>query len=148
MRRTRDPTEAWDELDAATRSRAKINVHIDALCGVGDCGATLDNDAALTIMETGEVTRGRAAVAELLTYLHRSAFVAPPVVSALIAETDRVMIEAEFAGKHTGEFAGISPTGRMVRLPYAVAYDLGADSISAVRLYLPLDALVRQLRDT
>ena len=36
----------------------------------------------------------------------------------------------------------------MVRLRYAVAYDLGADTISAVRLYLPLDALVRQLRDT
>jgi hypothetical protein len=36
----------------------------------------------------------------------------------------------------------------MVRLRYAVAYDLGADIISAVRLYLPLDALVRQLRES
>jgi hypothetical protein len=41
-----------------------------------------------------------------------------------------------------------SRTGRMVRLRYAVAYDLGADTISAVRLYLPLDALVRQLRES
>jgi hypothetical protein len=147
MRRTRDPTEAWDELDAATRSRTMLKVHLDALCGVGDCGATLANDAALTVMETGEVTRGRAEVAELLTYLHCSAFVAPPVVSALVTATERVMIEAEFAGKHTGEFAGISPTGRMVRLRYAVAYELTADTITAVRLYFPMDALVRQLRN-
>ena len=99
-------------------------------------------------METGEVTRGRAAVAALLAYLHRSAFAAPPVVVTLVAGTDRALIEAEFAGQHTGEVAGISPTGRMVHLHYAVAYDLVADTISAVRLYLPLDALVRQLRDT
>ena len=39
---------------------------------------TLIDDVALTIIETGEVTRGRAAVAALLAYLHRSAFAAPP----------------------------------------------------------------------
>jgi predicted ester cyclase len=98
-------------------------------------------------METGEVTRGRAAVAALLAYLHCSAFAAPPAVTTLVAGAERAMIEAEFTGQHTGEFAGIPPTGRMVRLPYAVAYDLGADTISAMRLYLPLDALVRKLRD-
>ena len=99
-------------------------------------------------METGEVIRGRTAVAALLTYLHRSAFAAPPAVATLVAGTERAMIEAEFAGQHTGEFAGIPATGRMVRLRYAVAYDLGADTISAVHLYLPLDALVRQLRES
>ena len=147
MWRARDPTADTGELEAAARSWATVNAHLEALRGAGDCGAALTDDVALTIMETGEVTRGRAVVAALFAYLHRSAFAAPPAVSTLVAGTKRAMIEAEFTGQHTGEFAGIPPTGRMVRLRYAVAYDLGADTITAVRLYLPMDVLVRQLRD-
>lgn len=148
MWRARDPTADTGEPKAAARSWAIVSAHLDALRGAGDCGAALTGDVALTMMETGEVTHGRARVAALLAYLHRSAFAAPPAVTTLVAGTQRAMIEAEFAGQHTGEFAGIPPTGRMVRLPYTVAYDLGPDTITAVRLYLPLDALVRQLRDT
>lgn len=140
MCRARDPTADPDNLVA-------VRAHLDALCGAGDCGAALSDDVALTIMGTGEVTRGRAAVAALLDYLHRSAFTAPPAVATLVAGTDRAMIEAEFAGRHTGEFAGIAPTGRAVRLPYVVAYDLDADTIRAMRLYFPTDMLVRQLRE-
>ena len=147
MWRARDPTAATGELQAAARAWATVNAHLEALCGAGDCGTALTAEVALTIMETGEVTRGRAAVAALLAYLHRSAFAAPPVVTTLVAGTERAMIEAEFTGLHTGEFAGIPPTGRMVRLAYAVAYDLGTDMISEMRLYFPLDTLVRQLRD-
>jgi predicted ester cyclase len=32
----------------------------------------------------------------------------------------KAAIEADFAGTHVGEFAGIQPTGRMVRVPYSV----------------------------
>ena len=147
MGRARDPT--GDTADRkAVRAKATVDAHLAALRGAGDCGTALTDDVALTIMETGEVTHGRVAVAALLAYLHRSAFAAPPAVATVVAGSERAMIEAEFAGRHTGEFAGIAPTGRRVHLPYAVAYDLGADTITAVRLYLPLDALVRQLRAT
>lgn len=148
MRRVRDPTAGLDNLDAAAHARATVNTHLNALSGTGDCGAELTDDVALTMMATGEVISGRPAVAALLAYLHRSAFAAPPAVLTLVAGGECAMIEAEFAGVHTGEFAGIPPTGCMVHLPYAVAYGLGPDTICAVRLYLPLDALVRQLRHT
>jgi predicted ester cyclase len=144
MWRGRDPTA---DLGAVAHARAMVIAHLAAIQGGGDCGAVLADDVALTIMETGEVTRGRDAVAALLAYLHRSAFAAPPAVVTLVTEREHVMLEATFAGEHTGEFAGIAATRRPVRLHYAVAYDLGVDTISAVRLYLPLDALVRQLRD-
>ena len=148
MGHARDPTVDMANLQAAERSWATVAAHLEALGSAGDCGAELTDDVTLTNMETSEVIHGRAAVAALLTYVHHSAFSAPPVVMTLVAGAERAMIEAEFTGQHTGEFAGISPTGRMVRLPYAVAYDLGADTISAVRLYFPMDLLVRQLRET
>ena len=85
MGRARDPTaDSGPIVQAAARSSATIGAHLDALCGAGDCGAELTDDVVLTIMETGEVTRGRAAVAALLTYVHRSAFAAPPAVATLV----------------------------------------------------------------
>lgn len=150
MFRARDPTAETGDGDADARTRAIINEHLEALGGTGDCAKALREDVALTIMETGEVTRGRASVVALLAYLHRAAFAAPPAVSTLLVGADRAMIEAEFAGQHVAEFAGILPTGRKVRLPYVAAYDLDADTdtIRAIRLYFPMDMLVRQLRET
>jgi len=48
-------------------------------------------------------------------------------------------------GTHTGEFAGVAPTGRAVRVPYSVIYDLRGDQISNLRIYLPLSVLVEQI---
>lgn len=148
MRGERDPTCGNDERDARDRAEATVHAHLDALLARGDCGETLADDVSLTIMGTGETTRGREAVVALLDYLHRRAFAAAPVVRTLVADRDHAMIEAEFAGVHAGEFAGIAPTGRQVRVAYTVAYDCGTSAITAMRLYLPLDTLVRQLRDS
>jgi predicted ester cyclase len=63
----------------------------------------------------------------------------------LLADDGKVAIEADFAGTHTGEFAGIPPTGRAVRVPYSVAYDLRGDRISVLRIYFPMSQLIEQL---
>ena len=63
----------------------------------------------------------------------------------LLADTGKAAIEADFVGTHTGEFAGIAPTGRDVRVPYSVIYDLRDDQISALRIYFPMNLLIEQL---
>ena len=147
MRRAGDLRPRGGDTSPAARTRAIVETHLAALRRRVDSGTLLADDVALTVMGTGEVTHGRAAVIALLDHLHRRAFTAPPVVRAMIADQGRAMVEAEFVGAHAGEFAGIAPTGRQVRIAYAAAYDLQGESIVALRLYLPLDALVRQLRD-
>jgi len=50
-----------------------------------------------------------------------------------------------FVGKHIGEFAGIPATGRSVRVPLCVVYDLESGRITRARVYLELPVLMRQL---
>jgi hypothetical protein len=147
MKHARDPTPERGERNATDTTQTIVSAHLEALRNGDDCGADFADDVALTFMETGEIRRGRAAVVSLLAYLHQQAFVAPPSVVTLVTGEDRAIIEGDFAGVHTGEFAGIPPTGRRVHVAYVAAYDLGAEGISAMRLYFPLDSLVRQLRD-
>lgn len=52
---------------------------------------------------------------------------------------------ADFAGTHIGGLAGIAPTGREVRVSYAVVYDLRGDQISELRIYFPMALLMEQL---
>jgi predicted ester cyclase len=55
------------------------------------------------------------------------------------------MVEGEFVGKHIGEFAGIPATGKDVRVPLCVVYDLENDQIKRGRIYFETPALLQQL---
>ena len=55
------------------------------------------------------------------------------------------MVEAVFDGTHVGEFGGVAPTGRHVRVPYCMAYDVSGDAITALRSYFPMAAIGAQL---
>jgi len=50
-----------------------------------------------------------------------------------------------FAGTHIGAFEGIPASHRQVLVPYAVAYELDCNGINALRLYFPLELLLRQI---
>ena len=119
---------------------------LDSLGEPGAPERLLASDVSFTAMETGEVTRGREAVTRLLAYLHREAFAARPKVRTLNATPGRVVVEADFVGHHAGEFAGIAPTGRAVRVPYVATCEVAGAEIVAIGAYLPLDAVLRQLR--
>lgn len=143
MTKSRDPTGGIT--DVADHTREWLRAYLDALVN-GDAGALVSDDVTLTVMETGEQYRGRNDVVAFLDHLHRRAFSTTPVVTSLRADGGHGFVEAEFVGRHVGEFAGHLPTGRSVRVPYALGCDLEADAITALRLYLPFEALVRQLR--
>ena len=77
--------------------------------------------------------------------MHERAFDARTEVRNLLVDDDKAAVEADFAGTHIGEFAGIVPAGRAVRVPYLVVYDLRDGQISALRIYFPMSMLVKQL---
>lgn len=52
--------------------------------------------------------------------------------------------EFDFVGKHIGEFGGIAATGREVRVPYCIVYELEGNTIRALRGYMPMDVLLHQ----
>jgi predicted ester cyclase len=48
-------------------------------------------------------------------------------------------------GTHVGAFAGIEATGRQVRVPLCVVYDLEEGRIVRGRVYLEIPVLMKQL---
>ena len=63
----------------------------------------------------------------------------------MIVADGQAAAEFDFVGEHVGEFGGIAATGREVRVPYSVVYDLQGEKIAAVRIYLSMDLLMQQL---
>jgi len=103
------------------------------------------DDVVFTHMATGDEHRGPDAVRAMLDYMYRQAFNATAEIRTRICSEDRAMIEADFVGTHTGEFAGIPATGRQVRVPFCVVYDLTGDRITRGRVYMEMPVMMRQL---
>src|SRR3954453_20264795 len=131
--------------DEATR--AVTDQYLGALPDRSDFGGVLAPDVVWTTMETGEEVRGRDAVRDLILAIHTQAFHAQPQLVNLLMGDATAMLEAVFLGTHVGDFAGLSATGRQVRLPYSMAYDVVEGAITAVRAYFPMTALRSRLAE-
>jgi predicted ester cyclase len=125
--------------------RKVIQEYIDALVKRADYPAYFTDDVVATFEGTDQRAVGREAAGQLIRYVHEGAFDARPELKNLLVDDGKAAIEADFAGTHTGEFAGIPPTGRAVRVPYSVVYDIRGDQISALRIYFPMSLLMEQL---
>jgi len=125
--------------------RKVMQEYLDALGRRADYPAYFTDDVVATIEGTDQRAVGREAAGQLIRYIHEGAFDARPEIKNLLVDEGRAAIEADFVGTHTGEFAGIQPTGRAVRVPYSVVYDIRGDQISALRIYFPMSLLVEQL---
>ncbi len=125
--------------------RQVMQDYLDALVKRADYPAYFTDDVLATFEGTGQRATGRDPAAQLIRYVHEGAFDARMELKNLLTDDGKAAIEADFAGTHTGEFAGIPATGRTVRVPYSVVYDLSGDQISALRIYFPMSLLMDQL---
>jgi steroid delta-isomerase-like uncharacterized protein len=105
----------------------------------------MGEDVVFTVMATGQENRGRDGVLGMLTYFYHVAFDATFVPRTVIFGDGNAMTEGDFVGKHIGEFAGIPATGKDVRVPLCVVYDLENDQIVHGRVYFEMPALMQQL---
>ena len=108
--------------------------------------STLADDVEFTVMGTGQKASSPQEVLEMLHYLYTVAFDAEPRTTNLVIEDGKGVLEAEFTGTHIGEFAGIPATGKSVRVPLCVCYDVEGERIKRARIYFETDALRAQLQ--
>ena len=125
--------------------RKVMQEYLDALVKRADYPVCFTDDVVATFEGTDQRAIGREAAGQLIRYVHEGAFDARPELKNLLVDDGKATIEADFVGTHTGEFAGIQPTGRPVRVPYSVVYDIRGDQISALRIYFPMSLLLDQL---
>jgi steroid delta-isomerase-like uncharacterized protein len=103
-------------------------------------------DVVFTSMATGDEHRGPGEVRRMLEHVYHTAFDARAEVRSHIFAEEQAVLEADFVGTHIGEFAGVPATGREVRVPLCVVYDLKDGRIVRGRVYLELPVLLQQLR--
>ncbi len=104
------------------------------------------DDVVFTHMATGDEHRGPDGVRAMLNYIYHVAFDAHAEPKNMIFADGKAVLEADFVGKHIGEFAGIPATGRQVCVPLCVVYDLENDQIKRGRVYMEIAVLLRQLQ--
>jgi predicted ester cyclase len=128
--------------------RTTMDAYLQALTTRDSFADFLTDDVTLDMIGAGLSAQGRAQVEDFIRYAHEQAFDGRPELKSLIVDPDgrRSAIEADFIGRHIGEFAGIPATGRNVRVPYSVHYDLTSSGISALRIYGLAEGLISALK--
>jgi len=103
------------------------------------------DDVVFTNMATGDQHRGRDGLRQMLDYIYHVAFDASSETRNLIVADQRAVLEADFVGKHIGDFAGVPASGKTVRVPLCVVYDLEHDRIKRGRVYWEVPAFLQQV---
>jgi len=103
------------------------------------------DDVVFTNMATGEEHHGIDSVRAMLEYVYHTAFDAHAETRNMFFADGKAVLEADFVGKHIGEFAGVPATGKDVRVPLCVIYDLKADKITRGRIYFEAPVFLAQV---
>ena len=127
------------------QTRQTLQAYAEALLSFGDYGRYLADNVTMTFMGTERAISGRNAVCGAIKHMHETAFSSAINVGIVVCGEGEAMLEAEFVGTHIGEFEGVAPQLRAVKVPYSVAYTLADGKITALRLYFPFELLMRQI---
>ena len=103
-------------------------------------------DAVFINLATGEETKGREAIRNMLHYIYHVAFDAKAEIKNQVITETKVLVEANFKGRHIGEFAGLQPTNKEVDVPLCITYDLKDGLIKEARIYLLVNVMMQQLQ--
>ena len=106
---------------------------------------SLADDAVFVDMADGSEARGRDAIEQLLEFFYHHAFDATFEPTSTIIGDNLAVAEGYFTGTHLEEFAGIETTGRRVRVPICIVYELGEGLIRRARIYHVTNALINAL---
>jgi len=126
-------------------TRQTLEAYLEDLLAQGPYKKYFSDDVVMEMMGQNQRFEGPDAVEQMIGYMHRQAFEASLEIMNMVVGDGQAAAEFDFVGRHTGEFAGVEATGREVRVPYCVVYDLEEGKIKALRLYFPMDVLMRQL---
>jgi predicted ester cyclase len=130
---------------SADQVRETMESYVRALLERSDYGRFFADDIEVSIVGTDQKANGPEAAEQMIRFMHEVAFDAQPELVNVLVGEGGAAAEAVFVGTHTGEFAGVPGSGNAVRVPYSVFYDVGEGGISALRIYMSLDELVRQI---
>ena len=110
----------------------------------GDTSMMAD-DVVFTIMDTGEEHRGPEGILKMLGDFYHGTFEADVETTNTIFADGQAVVEGYVVGKHTGTFAGVPATGKDVRMPICVVYDLENDKIKKGRVYVASGVFLYQV---
>jgi len=125
-----------------------LTTYLEVLVQRGPYAQYFADNVTFTLVGANQEVTGREAVEQFIRYFHEQAFDAHPKLKTTIVEEDRAAAEIDFVGTHIGEFAGVPASNKNVNVPYAVVYDFQDDKITALRAYIPMDALLQQIGAT
>jgi predicted ester cyclase len=126
-------------IDPISRNTLALAAYLDT----HDVSA-LRPDAVFVDVTSGLRWEGREAISRMVETLYRVAFDAHVEDARLIVGLDGAVLEATFVGRHIAEFAGLPPTGREVRVPMAVVYDLVDGEIAGARVHFSVASFLAQ----
>ena len=122
-----------------------MQAYLEDLVGGGPYKRHFADDVVVALVGTDQGAEGPDDAEAWIDYLHREAFEASPELKNMFCADGKATAEVDFVGKHVGEFGGMAATGREVRVPYSVVYDVEGEEIKALRIYMPMDVLMEQL---
>lgn len=129
-----------------TADRAEANLAaLDAYLSGHDTSVLAD-DAVFTDTTTGMIWTGPDAIAGMLDWFYHGVFEAQVEDAKLIAGADgkSAVLDGTFVGVHKGEFAGVPATGRTVRIPLVVIYDLSDGKVTGGRVHFDVASFLAQ----